>query len=40
MDPLTVTAAISVASRAFAGVKKMVEMGKEAHIRSTRSENG
>ena len=31
MDPLTVTAAISVASRAFAGVKKMVEMGREAH---------
>lgn len=30
-DPLTITAAITIASRAFSGVKKMVEMGKEAH---------
>ena len=29
-DPLTITAAITVASRAFAGVKKMVELGREA----------
>ena len=30
-DPLTITAAITIASRAFSGVKKMVEMGREAH---------
>ena len=29
-DPLTITAAITVASRAFAGVKKMVELDREA----------
>ena len=30
MDPLTITAAITVASKAFKGVKKMVELGRDA----------
>ena len=30
-DPLTISMALAVASRAFSGVKKMVEMGREAH---------
>ena len=29
-DPLTITAAITIASKAFKGVKKMVELGREA----------
>ena len=29
-DPLTITAAITVASKAFRGVQKMVELGREA----------
>ena len=29
-DPLTISMAIAVASRAFSGVKKMVELGREA----------
>jgi len=29
-DPLTITAAISLAGRAFKGVQKMVELGREA----------
>ena len=30
MDPRTITAAITVASKAFKGVKKMVELGRDA----------